>query len=162
MNHFTYELHKLKFAYYLKTKLIPYIIFNRSYIWNVMGIKFSTKYKCWAKYTKWGTKGNVFCDPVSPHQSNMSRHQKSWLFGYYSCFLSRQSLVWPSFKVTSPNWQSCDFHWYLFYTISLCNFVVLTHSVWSVILFQETGMVHWITFSFSDFLFFTLFNLFLI
>jgi len=38
-----------------------------------------------------------------------------------------------------------------FYTITLRNFVVVTHSVWYVILFQETAVVHRITYSFIYF-----------
>jgi len=36
----------------------------------------------------------------------------------------------------------------LFYTVTLRNFFVRTLSVWSVILFRETGVVHRITISF--------------
>jgi len=39
------------------------------------------------------------------------------------------------------------------YAITLCNFVVPTRSVRYVILFRETGVVHRITYNFSDFLF---------
>jgi len=39
------------------------------------------------------------------------------------------------------------------YTIALCNFVAPTCSVWLVILFRETGVVHRIIFSFSYCLF---------
>ena len=38
------------------------------------------------------------------------------------------------------------------YTITLRNFVIPTRSVWWVILFRETGVLHRITFSSSDFL----------
>jgi hypothetical protein len=38
------------------------------------------------------------------------------------------------------------------YTITLRNFVVPTRSVWWVNLFRETGVLHRITISFSDFL----------
>jgi len=40
------------------------------------------------------------------------------------------------------------------YTITFCNFLVPTSSIWWVILFQETGVVHRITYSFN-YLFFT-------
>jgi len=39
------------------------------------------------------------------------------------------------------------------YGIALCNFVVPTRSVWSVILFGETGVVQRITYSFNYFFF---------
>jgi len=50
------------------------------------------------------------------------------------------------------------------YAIALRNFVVPTRSVWLVILFRETGVVHRITYSFnySFFYLFYLLNLFLI
>jgi len=40
----------------------------------------------------------------------------------------------------------------LLYTITLRNFVVPTRSIWLVILFRETGVVHRIAYSFSYFL----------
>ena len=40
-----------------------------------------------------------------------------------------------------------------FYTITLRNFVVPTRSIWYVILFRETGVVHRSTYSFNYWLF---------
>jgi len=48
-----------------------------------------------------------------------------------------------------------------FCTITLCNFVVPTRSVWYVILFRETGVVHRITYIIS-FLLVVLFTQFIV
>jgi len=50
----------------------------------------------------------------------------------------------------------------IFSVITLRNFVVPTRSVWYVILFRETGMVHRIAYSFNYFFLLVLFTHFIV
>jgi len=76
--------------------------------------------------------------------------------------------IFSNIKLTNSFWEVRKRFWNQerqsnFVSI-LRNFVVPTRSVWYVILFRETGVVHRITFSFNCFFFylFRLLNLFLI
>jgi hypothetical protein len=92
------------------------------------------------------------------------------LQGVLSCHISLTSLIhsvnWlqipiSTWKMVQNYWTDS---WRLVCMITLCNFVVPMCTVWYVILFRETGVVHQIAHSFNYFFFylFYLVNLLLI